>query len=371
MRKLYLLKDLLTIKNGTDYREEKSGNIPVYGSGGIMTYIENYLYNGESILLPRKGTLNNIMYVNGKFWTVDTMYWSIINKNIANTYFLSNYLKCLNLEGIQTGSTLPSMTNTAYYGIPVLLPDLKEQNVIAKVLSSIDDKIALNNKINVELEQIAKTLYNYWFVQFEFPAGNEGAYKSSNGQMVYNEILKREIPVGWEVKTIGELCDVLTGKEDANFAAENGKYAFFTCGDEVLYCNKPAFKGKSILVAGNGNFNVKYYEGEFNAYQRTYVLIPNDEIYIGVMYKAMLDSINRFTKGSNGSIVKFITKGDISNTQVIIPSNKNLIKPLNTLLSSIEKNKKQNIKLVELRNFLLPLLMNGQIKVEQQKSDHS
>ena len=294
-----------------------------------------------------------------------------IHEYKTNTYFLSNYLKCLNLEGIQTGSTLPSMTNTAYYGIPVLLPDLKEQNVIAKVLSSIDDKIALNNKINVELEQIAKTLYNYWFVQFEFPAGNEGAYKSSNGQMVYNEILKREIPVGWEVKTIGELCDVLTGKEDANFAAENGKYAFFTCGDEVLYCNKPAFKGKSILVAGNGNFNVKYYEGEFNAYQRTYVLIPNDEIYIGVMYKAMLDSINRFTKGSNGSIVKFITKGDISNTQVIIPSNKNLIKPLNTLLSSIEKNKKQNIKLVELRNFLLPLLMNGQIKVEQQKSDHS
>ena len=246
--------------------------------------------------------------------------------------------------------------------VVVIVPEYSNQIRIGTLLDALTNKIELNNKINSELEQMAKTLYDYWFIQFEFPDGNGGAYKSP---MTYNEVLKREIPTGWEVKNVDELCDVITGKEDANFATPDGKYAFFTCGDDILKCDEAVFKGKSILIAGNGNFNVKYYEGEFNAYQRTYVLIPDDDIYIGVMYRAMLDSISRFAKGSNGSIVKFITKGDIANTKVIIPSDKNLLKPLNNILSSIEKNKKQNQKLAEIRDFLLPMLMNGQVSVIQ------
>ena len=142
--------------------------------------------------------------------------------------------------------------------------------------------------------------------------------------MVYNDVLKREIPDGWEVKSIKDFCNVITGKEDANFATTNGIYPFFTCGDEILKCDKSAFEGKAILIAGNGNFNVKYYEGKFNAYQRTYVLIPTEQKYVGIMYRAMLDAVAKFTHGSNGSIVKFITKGDIENTYVIVPNNVNL-----------------------------------------------
>ena len=181
--------------------------------------------------------------------------------------------------------------------------------------------------------------------------------------MFYNEILKREIPEGWTVKTIKDFCDVVTGKEDASFATRYGKYPFFTCGEEVLSCDMPAFYGKAILIAGNGNFNIKYYEGEFNAYQRTYVLIPKESECVGIVYKSMLESIIRFTRGSNGSIVKFITKGDIENTHVIVPDKPNLLMPFNKSLSEIVFIKKQNAYLVKLRDFLLPMLMSGQVSV--------
>jgi type I restriction enzyme S subunit len=243
--------------------------------------------------------------------------------------------------------------------------DLTTQQKIASVLSSLDAKIELNNKINQELEAMAKTLYDYWFVQFDFPDSNGKPYKSSGGKMVYNKELKREIPEGWEIKRISDLLDVTTGKEDANFAVDNGKYPFFTCADTISYCNQYVFEGKAILIAGNGNFNVKLYEGKFNAYQRTYVLIPNDEKYYSVIFYAVKDQLKILSNGSAGSIIKFITKGDIENIPLVLPKQEhnNLFKHINLLIKLIEKNKKQNKELSNLRDWLLPMLMNGQVKV--------
>ena len=359
----YTLQNLIHINNGMDYRHLEKGSIPVYGSGGYMTSVDQFLHEGESILLPRKGSLDNIMFVDGKFWTVDTMYWATVNTKLVNAYYLYNLLKILDFAGVRSGSTLPSMTSSAYYNIPVTLPDVKVQDSIANILKGINSKIELNDKINTELETIAKDLYNYWFVQFDFPDKDKRPYKSSGGKMVYNDVLKREIPDGWDVKSIKDFCNVITGKEDANFATTNGIYPFFTCGDEILKCDKSAFEGKAILIAGNGNFNVKYNEGKFNAYQRTYVLIPTEQKYVGIMYRAMLDAVAKFTHGSNGSIVKFITKGDIENTYVIVPNNVNLLDFFNGYLSQVEFIKKQTSDLVEIRNFLLPMLMNGQVSV--------
>ena len=91
MRK-YKLSQLIKIKNGREYKHLSNGNIPLYGSGGIMSYVNNFLYDGESVLLPRKGTLDNVSYVNGKFWTVDTMYWTIVNTDIVYPRYLYYYL---------------------------------------------------------------------------------------------------------------------------------------------------------------------------------------------------------------------------------------------------------------------------------------
>ena len=160
-----------------------------------------------------------------------------------------------------------------------------------------------------------------------------------------------------------ELTEVLTGKEDANFSTSNGLYKFFTCSNIPLHCNKYAFDSSSILIAGNGDFNVKHYSGRFNAYQRTYVLTPPKEYY-ALLYLASLYRINSFKLYSSGSIVKFITKGDVENIPLFIPEAAEYLKELNKLVMLQEQNSLENEELTRLRDFLLPMLMNGQATLD-------
>ena len=158
------------------------------------------------------------------------------------------------------------------------------------------------------------------------------------------------------------LTSVITGKEDANFSVPNGKYKFFTCSNKPLYCNSYAFDTSSILIAGNGDFNVKHYSGKFNAYQRTYVLTPKKE-YFALLYLASLYRINSFKSSSSGSIVKFITKSDVENIPVFIPDDTAYLDELNKLLLAQEQNSLENELLVQLRDWLLPMLMNCQATI--------
>lgn len=283
--------------------------------------------------------------------------------------FMAFYLRSELFRKTMTNNAImtlrASFNEQIFSYLDLILPDYEEQKKSGDFLYRINQKIKLNNKINIELEAMAKTLYEYWFVQFDFPDKNGKPYKSSGGKMVWNEDLKREIPEGWEVVKISELAPVITGKQDANFATDNGIYNFFTCGEEVLKCDSYEFEGKSILIAGNGNFNVKLYDGKFNAYQRTYILIPEDEKFYTLIYLVIKDRIYSFKNGSRGSIVKFITKGDIENIQIPLPKDekKDLFNKINLTTELIEKNIKQNQELATLRDWLLPMLMNGQVTV--------
>ena len=249
------------------------------------------------------------------------------------------------------------------------LPEYQEQVKIGDMLYNMERKISLNQKICSELEAMAKILYDYWFVQFDFPDENGNPYRTSGGEMVWNEQLKREIPKGWKVTNIGNLTTVVTGKEDANFSSPNGKYKFFTCSQEALLCDTPAFSGQAVLIAGNGDFNVKHYSGEFNAYQRTYVLIPENQVYYGAMYISAKNQIQAFKNGSNGSIVKFITKGDVENIPFILPNDDSIFHQINKLIEKIELCERENEELTKLRDWLLPMLMNGQATAVDAEED--
>ena len=209
--KEFKLCELLKIYNGTKYDHLNKGDIPLYGSGGLMSHVDEALYSGEAILLPRKGTLSNIMYVNESFWTVDTMYYAVVNDKLADAFYLYSYLSQLDLSNLDSGSTLPSMTKSAYESIVVKLPDLRIQKAVATILFNIRKKLETNNQINQELEAMAKTLYDYWFVQFDYPDQNGKPYKSSGGKMVYNPELKREIPEGWGVSNLFDAAEVQYG----------------------------------------------------------------------------------------------------------------------------------------------------------------
>ena len=246
-----------------------------------------------------------------------------------------------------------------------LIPDFSpsEQDRVVSILEPIDNLIQKNMELNNSLECYLRTCYQYWFLQFEFPNSEGNPFKSSGGDFKWCPTLKKEIPKYWNTVQLSDLLPVLTGKEDANFASNDGEFNFFTCSEDVYKCDDYAFSGKAVLLAGNGNFNIKLYNGKFNAYQRTYVLIPNDSKFYTNVYFSIKDRIQHLTNGSRGSIVKFITKGDIETIPVALPmkGHENLFEELNSVLDLIELNLRENQRLKEVRDYLLPLLMNGQI----------
>lgn len=278
----------------------------------------------------------------------------------------------LHTIGENSVSSYPSINPDDIENLKFTVPDLKTQQSIAAVLSALDKKIALNKQINARLEEMAKTLYDYWFVQFDFPDANSKPYKSSGGEMVFDETLKREIPKGWKPFKLSELVTLSTGKEDANFATEQGIYPFFTCSEKILKCDVYSFDTQAILLAGNGTFSVKRFTGRFNAYQRTYVLEPKSKNLYPIVYFVIIDNVIKFTSGSRGSIIKFITRGDIEHIDVVLPNdieNMRFSEVLYTYLLQAELLEKQNYQLTQLRDFLLPMLMNGQVSVAKENDD--
>ncbi len=156
--KRYKLRELLTIKNGQDHKGLPSGRYPVYGSGGVIRYVDSFLYNKPSVLLPRKGSLSNIQYCDTPFWTVDTLYYTEVDDKKVNPYYLYCYLNQLDLSGLDSGTGVPSMTFDSYYNICVWLPDVNIQTEISSVLSAIDSKINLNRAINHNLPTLGHSL---------------------------------------------------------------------------------------------------------------------------------------------------------------------------------------------------------------------
>ncbi|MBP7552859.1 MAG: restriction endonuclease subunit S [Spirochaetes bacterium] len=267
-----------------------------------------------------------------------------------------------------------------------LVPDFKypTQQRIAAVLSVLDAKIELNNRINAELEAMAKTLYDYWFVQFDFPfdfastplsTGAQGKpdkngkpYKSSGGKMIWNEELKREIPEGWEVAKLSNLVNITTGKLDSNAEVLGGKYPFFTCASEPATIDSYAFDDSVILVAGNnasGNFHINRYKGKFNAYQRTYVITAKDIEYLEYIYQVLIMETYLMKNRGNGSQTKFITLGMLTDIRVF-SSISYVMNEFYKLTKSLFEEQMnyflQNKTLSTLRDWLLPMLMNGQAK---------
>ena len=378
--KEFKLCELLKIYNGTKYDHLNKGDIPLYGSGGLMSHVDEALYSGEAILLPRKGTLSNIMYVNESFWTVDTMYYAIVNDKLADAFYLYSYLSQLDLSNLDSGSTLPSMTKSAYESIVVKLPDLKIQKAVATILFNIRKKLETNNKINQELEVMAKTLYDYWFVQFDFPDQNGKPYKSSGGKMVYHPELKREIPEGWGVERLGDISQYVSEKVDSfelnienyvgtdNMIADmggielttsipkSGTSTKFSAGDILISNIRPYFK-KIWLSDRTGGCSADV------LCIRTNRTIPKEFVYATL---ARDDFFNYDVAGSKGSKMPRGDKKHIMEYPIVFEFGvaEQYSKIVRPIYEAVHENNNQNQELTKLRDWLLPMLMNGQVKVE-------
>ena len=382
--KEFKLREMLKIYNGTKYDHLNKGDIPLYGSGGLMSHVDEALYSGEAILLPRKGTLSNIMYVNESFWTVDTMYYAVVNDKLADAFYLYSYLSQLDLSNLDSGSTLPSMTKSAYESIVVKLPDLNIQKAVANILFNLRKKLEINNQINQELEAMAKTLYDYWFVQFDFPDQNGKPYKSSGGKMVYNQELKREIPEGWGVDSLWNIANFYTGLAMQKYRPDTNEDDYlpvikiremmngFSKDTEKARLDIPTeaiVERGDILFSWSATLEVIIWGKERGAlnqhiFKVTSDTYPKSFIYFELKsYLKVFKAIAELRKTTMGHI----TQDHLKQAKIVVPPI-DLISKLDAKLQPImlkqQMLENQNQELTQLRDWLLPMLMNGQVKVE-------
>ena len=371
-----------TVQNG-----KIDKNFDWYIPKELSNQLERSKLDKKCLVLPYVGSVGDLAIF-------DASYDAHLGSNIAKIelaencgyseefiyYFLkSDYGQKILLRDIQ-GAIQKNITMKAIR--EVSLPDIsiQEQNNIVSILKALDDKIQINNQINQELEVMAKTLYDYWFVQFDFPDQNGNPYKSSGGKMVYNPELKREIPEGWGVEKLGDISQYVTEKVDSfelnienyvgtdNMIADmggielttsipkSGTSTKFSVGDILISNIRPYFK-KIWLSDRTGGCSADV------LCIRTNRIIPKEFVYATL---ARDDFFNYDVAGSKGSKMPRGDKKHIMEYPIvfefgIVEQYSEMVKPI---YEAVHKNNNQNQELTQLRDWLLPMLMNGQVKVE-------
>ncbi len=325
--------------------------------------IQNNTIDNTSILVGCIGDVGIIRMCFDKCATNQQINSITDIKDFCNPYYLYYYLsnKKELFKNIALSTVVPIIPKTIFQEIEVLLPNIETQQKIAHTLSILDQKIENNHKINELLHKILELLYEQYFVRFDFLDENNKPYQTSGGKMKFSKELNRLIPNDFEVKTLEELTQLKVGNKNANHSSNQGKYPFFTCSNNPLRCETYQFEGKHIIISGNGNFYVTHYDGKFDAYQRTYVVNPNNPNHYVLIYLFIKSYTNYLKLQSRGSIIKFITKSDIENIKIVLPNLKTYAK-WNNVLKMIENNNQSTQTLTALRDFLLPLLLKQQVK---------
>ena len=409
----------VTLKDVADYSADKIAIEEVSLENFITT--DNILQNKQGVeqavnLPPQGGSLvkyekGNILIANirpylKKIWYADRdggastdVLVIQVKKNYDSQFVYYALLRDDFFEHMMNGSKGTKMPRGDKNQImDFLIPDLvKEKQIkIASLLSRLDKKVELNHKINQTLEHMAKTLYDYWFVQFDFPDANGKPYKSSGGKMVYSEALKREIPEGWEVGTLSNYIEIERGISYKSSEINNsGKpmvnlNSFYLDGsykvDGVKYFsgnyneNKTVKNGELLIAVTDVTRNADIIGKAIllpNIFEDTVLfsmdvakITPNDKLdvhYLNMLFNSQPyhDFIKQF---ASGTLVLHLDLRALDFYRFVIPQ-KYILEKFSKFKSNIEKRKsiiiKENQQLTALRDWLLPMLMNGQVTVTE------
>ena len=343
---------------------------------------DNLLRNGklqrDDIVLTTRGTVGNVALYSQEvpFSNIRINSGMVIirvNKNFWHPYFIylffQSHLFKKQISRLISGSAQPQLPISILETVSIPQLTLDEQKEIIFNIKSINQKIQINNQINQELEAMAKTLYDYWFVQFDFPYQNGKPYKSQGGKMVYHPELKREIPEGWGVESVGNLLDKVTKAEkiennSIEFVGripvidQSQKYiAGFTNNENALL--QPQ---NGHVIFGDHTRVVKYINFDYaRGADGTQVLISNNENISNVLLYHMIEDFDLSNYGYARHF-KFLKE-----KLVIVPDKKISLQFANkadVIYKKIRNNIFENQELTQLRDWLLPMLMNGQVKVE-------
>ena len=365
---------------------EDNGRYPYFTCAPEPLAINTYAFDDDVILLAGNNASGNFhcQRYKGKFNAYQRTYVITAKDGYDIDYIYYNLkINLAHLKKIAQGSQTKFLTMQILDGFELEDIDLKEQRRLSKILSTIDKKIELNNKINTELEDMAKTLYDYWFLQFEFPHEEGKPYKSSGGKMVWNEELKREIPEGWEIGNLYDIADFINGLACQKYRPVNDTEKLpvikitemhdgITDNTEFVRSDIPEnniINDGDILFSWSGTLCMNIWCGGKAGLNQHIFKVTSDKYPKWFYYFWTLKHLNNFVEIAAG---KATTMGHIKRTEldksiVKIPSNKSLEeadKIFTPLFNKYINNNIENKNLIQLRDTLLPKLMNGEIDLE-------
>ena len=412
------LRFLGHFSRGKSKHRPRNDNI-LYDGGGYPFIQTGDIKAAELYIVEHKQEYNETGLAQSKLWEKGTLAITIA-ANIAETGIISysmcfpdsvvgftaypnetselymHYIFAFIRASIQksVGGSIQDNINIDYLeNLDFKIPDKNVQDDIVKVLSTIDRKIALNNAINAELEKTAKLLYDYWFVQFDFPNAKGKPYKSSGGEMVYNEQLKQEIPKGWGVERLDVLGKFQNGINYSKDEIGDTQTKIVNVRDisassifinldrcDTLFIDSKTVENYSatksdLLIARSGiPGSVRLiYETQHKVIYCGFSIrfrLKQNELMKYVFF-ALKDIELATTKNSTGSILKNVSQDTLKNCAIVCPPSE-IIKEFNSVVESLFNGMintiKQNEELSAHRDFLLPLLMNGQVTVSSDKS---
>lgn len=383
------LGDLITLKRGYDLPEKDrvSGPYPVISSAGVSGFHNDYKVDGQGVVTGRYGTLGEMYFVDGKYWPHNTALY-VQNFKGNDPKYIYYLLSCLGRIRTSDKSAVPGVNRNELHEMAIpAIDDRKLQIAIRKVLEAIDKKIELNSRINAELEAMAKTLYDYWFVQFEFPNANGKPYKTSGGKMVDNPTLKREIPEGWEAENVLSVADLLGGGTPTKTKPEywNGTIPFFTPSDSdknvfsvatedyitdegLKKSSTRLFERHTVFITARGSVGRLALNAVPMAMnQSCYALKAKSGISYTFLFFLTKELIHHLEVKASGSVFNSIVSNDIEFTNLALPKQRSLIEQFAAIaeptFEKIEEATKESKQLSALRDWLLPMLMNGQVTV--------
>ena len=345
--KRYLLSELVTIKYGKNQKKVLSadGTIPIYGTGGLMGYATEALYSQPSVLIGRKGTIGKVKYVDHPFWTVDTLFYTVVNSDIVIPKYLYYVMSQIDLNTYNEGTTIPSLRTETLNRLEFDIPSIEEQKEILSYLEPIDEKIELNNAINNNLEQQVSILYQSWFEDFEITNGI--------------------CPEDWSYQELSSIADIASGKRPpvkSNVCNQETPISIVGAASVMGFTSEANHTDKILVTGRVGTHGVvqRFNTPCWTSDNTLVITSPYYEFTNQILHRIDYSSMNR------GSTQPLITQGDMKKVVVLVPDENTLAKFeefAGSLMVKREANNKENVKLASLRDTLLPKLMSGELDV--------
>lgn len=365
--KRYSLSELVTIKYGKNQKKvvSETGTIPIYGTGGLMGYATEALYSQPSVLIGRKGSIGKVKYVDHPFWTVDTLFYTVVNCEVVIPKYLYYVMSLIDLNIYNEGTTIPSLRTETLNRLEFNIPSLKEQHDILSILEPLSRKIELNNAINKNLEQQAQAIYKKMFID------NENKKRTACRADEYFDISIGKTPprkepqwfsnnsddVTWiSISDMGS-CGLYISQSSEQLTHEAVKrYNVKIVPDNTVLLSFKLTVGRIAITDGEVTTN------EAIAHFKTDNKNINEYLY------CYLKNFNYQTMGSTSSIATAVNSKIIKAMPFIVPTNEEIAEFHDItapIFSQIKLNQHENTNLIQLRDTLLPKLMSGEIDVSE------